>query len=178
MFQQPEDTRGCGRVAAATGLKFAHDCVADLCQDNILDAGGTIKNRRIDEDGDRAYVAFFEGGAQRTNDEWYLGCHSSDHSFYRYKMGAKWDNDRLEHRPQVTLFTRERGRAAIAFIEGSNTHCMLGAYKTGYMYGKYNTQEGLIHYKRKHEGGDDDTGGASSSQRPCLNVSFESQFND
>ena len=41
--------------------------------------------------------------------------------------------------------------------------------------GKYNLQEGLIHFKRKR---DDDTGGASSSQRPCLNASFDSQFND
>ena len=46
--------------------------------------------------------------------------------------------------------------------------------------GKYNTQEGLIHYKRKRETDDDDgyDGGASSSQRPCLNASFDSQFND
>ena len=44
--------------------------------------------------------------------------------------------------------------------------------------GKWNTQEGLIHYKRKRETNDDDTGGASSSQRTCLNTSFGSQFDD
>ena len=43
--------------------------------------------------------------------------------------------------------------------------------------GKLNTQEGLIHYKRKRDGDDDDDadgggGGGPSWQRPCLNAQF------
>ena len=38
--------------------------------------------------------------------------------------------------------------------------------------GKYNKQEGLIHYKRKRDGEQGDEGGAPSSQRPCMNAQF------
>ena len=37
--------------------------------------------------------------------------------------------------------------------------------------GKHNTQEGLIHYKRKRDDGEGDGGGPSWSP-PCMNAQF------
>ena len=38
--------------------------------------------------------------------------------------------------------------------------------------GKYNTQEGLLHYKRKRDDGDEGDGGGPSGHQPCPNAQF------
>ena len=38
--------------------------------------------------------------------------------------------------------------------------------------GKYNTQEGLLRYKRKRDDGDEGDGGGPSGHQPCPNAQF------
>ena len=50
--------------------------------------------------------------------------------------------------------------------------CIEKAKKVKLAGGKFNTQEGLIHYKRKRDDGEGDRGGGPSWSPPCMNAQF------